>query len=98
MPSRDGVRRSIVTAEARAYSSAADPDDGGAVRVVYAGSAIGGVFLDTRVAVADPDTTPSTLQVTFVPLATWLVPGALLVIAGTLLPLAPLLAWRGEAA
>lgn len=94
VPSRDGVRRPIVTAEARAYSSAADPDEGGGVRVAYAGSAIRGAFLETRIAVADPDTTPPTLEVTFVPLATWLVPGALLVIAGTLVPL---LARREEA-
>lgn len=88
LPARDGVRRPIVTAEVRAYSSAADADDAGAVRVAYTGSVIRGVFLETRIAVANPDTTPPTLQVTFVPLATWLVPGTLLLIAGTLLPLA----------
>ncbi len=87
LPSRDGVRRPIVTAEVRAYSSAADTDDPRAVRVAYAGSALHDLFLETRVAVANPDTAPPTLRVTFVPLASWLVPGAVLLIAGTLVPL-----------
>ncbi len=85
-PARNGVRGPVLTAEARAYASDSDNDEQGAVQVAYAGSVARGVFLETRVSVVNPDASPAVLRVSFVPLGTWLVPGALFILAGSLIP------------
>ena len=84
LASRDGVRLPMLSADARSYFS----DDPAAVAVpAFAGRSLGNAFVETRLSVIDPDAAPERLRISFVPLATWLVPGAVLIVLGTLVPL-----------
>jgi cytochrome c biogenesis factor len=86
VPERDGRRRPHVLAESRNYFRADDSDAG--PTSATAGVATG-VFLETRIAVVEADRIRPTIHVRFVPLASWLVPGALLLAVGALLGALP---------
>jgi hypothetical protein len=79
IPERDGLRLPMVSAEARSYLLI---DDSDAAPPVLVSGRHSGLFMDTRISMIDPDSRRPTIGVTFVPLGTWLVPGALLVCAG----------------
>lgn len=83
-PERDGVRGDVVSADARSYGLADEDTTGIAA---FTAGVISGALVEARVSVEDPSITPVAMRITFVPLASWLVPGAVLVVLGTLLPL-----------
>ncbi|MDA1081014.1 MAG: hypothetical protein O2973_04920 [Gemmatimonadetes bacterium] len=84
LPSRDGSRGPMLSAEARSYVTD-DPSVAG--QEAFTTAALGNAFLETRFSITDPDASPEKLRISFVPLATWILPGALLIVMGTLVPL-----------
>lgn len=82
---RDGAPAGLLTSDARSYGLFDDADD--AMAAIVAGVR-SGPFMETRIEVADPATAPPSLRLTFVPLGSWLAPGAILIVAGTLAALA----------
>lgn len=84
LASRDDVRLPMLSAEARSYFS----DDPAAIpAAAFVGQSVSNAFVETRLTMIDPDAAPERLRISFVPLAGWLVPGAALMVLGTLLPL-----------
>lgn len=82
--SRDGTRLPMLLAEARSYFS----DDPAAIPApAFVGRSVSNAFVETRLTIIDPDVTPERLRISFVPLAPWLIPGAALIVLGTLVPL-----------
>lgn len=84
LPERDGRRLGMLSAEARSYLLA---DGAESDAPAFTVGTLAGTFTETRLAVAEPDRRRPTVRITFVPLAPWAVPGALLAAIGTLLPL-----------
>ena len=84
LPTRDGDRLTMLSAEARSYIS---DDPRASPREGFTAGAVSNAFMETRLAITDPDASPQAVRVSFVPLAPWLVPGALLIVLGTLVPL-----------
>lgn len=82
LPERDDVRRPLVSAELRSYLLADDTD---AAPPSATGGIITGPFVETRVAVVDATTNRPTIRVSFVPLGSWLVPGAVLLAFGAVM-------------
>ena len=86
LPDRDSTRLDLISAEARSYLLASDED---AAPPIAVSGVRHGLFTDLRVAIASPDATRPTIRITFVPLASWLWPGAVLLWLGLLLYVAP---------
>lgn len=85
MPTRDARLLPMLSAETRSYGLA----DGAASGLpAFITGTAASAFMETRLTITAPDGRRPTLQVAFVPLATWVVVGAWLVAIGTLLPLA----------
>jgi cytochrome c biogenesis factor len=81
IPERDSVRLPLVSAEARSYALADGSDAAPPLAVSGRHSS---PFMDTRIAIIEPDGRRPTIAITFVPLATWLIPGAVLLCSGLL--------------
>jgi cytochrome c biogenesis factor len=79
---RDSARVGLISAEARSYLLADETD---AAPPIGVNGAHRSVTLDTRVGIVDAEGARPTLRVTFVPLASWLVPGTALLSLGVLL-------------
>jgi cytochrome c biogenesis factor len=83
---RDSTRVGLVSAEARSYLLADDRD---AAPPIAVSGVRHGALLDMRIAIAEPDGSRPTIRVAFVPLASWLWPGASLLWLGVLLYVLP---------
>jgi cytochrome c biogenesis factor len=81
VPERDSLRLPMISAEARSYLLA---DESDAAPPLMVSGRHAAPFMDTRIAILEPDGRRPTIAITFVPLATWLVPGAILFCAGLL--------------
>jgi cytochrome c biogenesis factor len=79
IPERDSLRLPLVSAEARSYALA---DGSDAAPPLMVAGRHASPFMDMRISIIEPDGRRPTIAVTFVPLATWLIPGALLFCAG----------------
>jgi cytochrome c biogenesis factor len=83
---RDSTRLGLISAEARSYLLA---DESDAAEPIAVSGVRRGLLVDTRIAIANPEGPRPAIRITFVPLASWLWPGALLLWVGIVLYVVP---------
>lgn len=86
IPSKNGVKLPMLSAEARSYELADERD--AAPPAMIAGKIVN-PFLETRLSIANPESAKALMRVEFIPFAPWLAVGAWLVAIGVTMRFAP---------